>query len=496
MASPAYNDLAARFTRLSRVNDAAAMLGWDMAAVMPEGGAEARSNQLATLRVIAHGLETDPAVGDLLAKAESESGLDAWQQANLAEMRHGYLRAVAVPSDLVEALSIASARCEMTWRGARKASDFARVLPQAEKLLALSRERAAVLAAALDLSPYDALLDGYEPGGRVADIDPVFADLAAFLPGFIAEARARTAERGAGVHPKGPFPIATQKALAERLMSRIGFDFAHGRLDTSAHPFCGGVPDDVRITTRYNESEFVSALMGVLHETGHALYEQGLPAAWRDQPVGQARGMSVHESQSLLMEMQACRSAEFLGFLAPQLRDTYGADPAFDADNLRRLYVRVEPGFIRVDADEATYPAHIILRYRLERAMVAGELTFADLPAAWNEGMTALLGLTPRNDAEGCLQDIHWYGGDFGYFPTYTLGAMTAAQLFAAARVAVPGLMAEIARGTFGPLVRWLRGNVHELASSLPTRSLLERATGQPLSVAPFKAHLKARYLA
>lgn len=496
MTPPAYDDLAARFARLSRVNDAAAMLGWDMAAVMPEGGAEARSNQLATLRVIAHGLQTDPAVGDLLAKAESEAGLDAWQRANLAEMRHGYLRAVAVPADLVEALSIASARCEMTWRGARKASDFARVLPQAETLLALSRERAQALAAALNLSPYDALLDGYEPGGRVADIDPVFADLAAFLPGFIAEARERTAERGSGLRPKGPFPIATQKALAERLMARIGFDFAHGRLDTSAHPFCGGVPDDVRITTRYNESEFVSALMGVLHETGHALYEQGLPAAWRDQPVGQARSMSVHESQSLLMEMQACRSAEFLGFLAPQLRETYGADPAFDADNLRRLYVRVEPGFIRVDADEATYPAHIILRYRLERAMIAGELTFADLPAAWNEGMTALLGLTPQNDADGCLQDIHWYGGDFGYFPTYTLGAMTAAQLFAAARAAVPGLMTEIARGAFAPLVQWLRGNVHELASSLPTRALLERATGQALSVDAFKAHLKTRYLA
>jgi len=204
----------------------------------------------------------------------------------------------------------------------------------------------------------------------------------------------------------------------------------------------------------------------------------------------------VHESQSLLMEMQACRSAEFLSFLGPQLRDAYGADPAFDPDNLRRLYVRVEPGFIRVDADEATYPAHVILRYRLERAMIAGEMKFADLPAAWNEGMAALLGLAPRNDGEGCLQDIHWYGGDFGYFPTYTLGAMTAAQLFAAARAALPDLMTSIARGEFGVLVAWLRENVHGLASSLSTRALLERATGSALSVEPFKAHLEARYLA
>jgi carboxypeptidase Taq len=196
------------------------------------------------------------------------------------------------------------------------------------------------------------------------------------------------------------------------------------------------------------------------------------------------------------MEMQACRSAEFLGFLAPLLRETYGDDPAFDRANLCKLYVRVEPGFIRVDADEASYPAHIILRYRLERAMIAGEMNFADLPAAWNAGMTDLLGLTPTKDAEGCLQDIHWYGGDFGYFPTYTLGAMTAAQLFAAARTAVPGLMGEIARGDFAPLVAWLRANVHGRASSLSTRALLERATGKPLSVEPFKAHLKARYLA
>jgi carboxypeptidase Taq len=492
----AYDELAARFSRLSRVSDAAAMLQWDMAAVMPDGGAEARGGQLATLRVIAHETLTDPATGDLLAKAEAAGGLDSWRGANLDEMRHAYRRAVAVPKDLVEALSVAGSRCEMTWRTARANSDFGLVLPEAETLLRLTREKAQALSAALNLSPYDALLDGYEPGGRSSDIDPVFADLAQFLPGFIAEAREKTRERGPGLRPKGPFPVAKQKALAEKLMTRAGFDFAHGRLDTSHHPFCGGVPDDVRITTRYDEADFVSGLMGVLHETGHALYEQGLPKEWRDQPVGSARGMSMHESQSLLMEMQACRSREFLNFLAPLLRETYGDDPAFEADNLRRLYVKVEPGFIRVDADEATYPAHVILRYRLERAMIAGDMTFADLPAAWNEGMTSLLGLSPTNDAEGCLQDIHWYGGDFGYFPTYTLGAITAAQLFAAARAANPNLMSDLARGDFSNLRGWLRVNVHALASSASTRALLERATGRALSVEPFKAHLTARYLA
>jgi carboxypeptidase Taq len=491
----AYEELAARFSRLSRVSDAAAMLQWDMAAVMPEGGAEARGAQLATLRVIAHETLTDPATGDLLSKTEADGGLEGWRAANVVEMRSVYRRAVAVPKDLVEALSVAGSRCEMTWRIARDKSDFKLVLPEAEALLRLTREKAQALSAALNLSPYDALLDGYEPGGRSGDIDPIFADLAEFLPGFIAEAREKTRQRGPGVRPKGPFPVAKQKALAEKLMARLGFDFAHGRLDTSHHPFCGGVPDDVRITTRYNEADFVSGLMGVLHETGHALYEQGLPTEWRDQPVGQARGMSMHESQSLLMEMQACRSREFLSFVAPLLRETYGDDPAFEADNLSRLYVKVEPGFIRVDADEATYPAHVILRYRLERAMIAGEMKFADLPPAWNQGMTSLLGLTPKNDAEGCLQDIHWYGGDFGYFPTYTLGAMTAAQLFAAARAAHPDLMSELTQGEFSSLRGWLRANVHGLASSAQTRTLLERATGRPLSVEPFKSHLKARYL-
>ncbi|HET9149175.1 MAG TPA: carboxypeptidase M32 [Alphaproteobacteria bacterium] len=491
----AYDDLARRFARMSRVAEAAAMLQWDMAAVMPEGGAEARGAQLATLRVLAHEMLIDPAVEEGITKARADGGFDSWQKANLDEMDRAWHRAVAVPKDLVEAVSVAGSRCEMTWRGARAASDFARVLPEAENLLALTREKAQALAAALNLSPYDALLDGYEPGGRAADIDPIFADLAAFLPGFIAEAREETKRRGPGVRPMGPFPVTKQKALAEALMARLGFDFAHGRLDTSHHPFCGGVPDDVRLTTRYDEGGFVSGLMGVLHETGHALYEQGLPKAWRNQPVGEARGMSTHESQSLLMEMQACRSAEFLTFLAPLLEKAYGADPAFAPENLQRLYVKVEPGFIRVDADEATYPAHVILRYRLERAMIAGEMRFADLPAAWNERMKELLGLTPKNDAEGCLQDIHWYGGDFGYFPTYTLGAMTAAQLFAAARSAVSGLMASLAKGEFAPLVAWLRANVHGLASSLSTRAILERATGRPLSVEPFKGHLKARYL-
>jgi carboxypeptidase Taq len=298
------------------------------------------------------------------------------------------------------------------------------------------------------------------------------------------------------VAPPGPFPVPAQRALCERLMRRIGFDFEGGRLDVSLHPFCGGVPEDVRITTRFDEADFARSLMGVLHETGHALYEKGLPAAWRHQPVGEARGMALHESQSLLIEMLACRSREFITFAAPLMREAFGADgPAWDAANLHRLAIRVAPGLIRVDADEVTYPAHVILRYRLERDFVAGRLAVDDLPEAWNAEMRALLGIIPPDDTRGCLQDIHWYDGAWGYFPTYTLGALAAAQLFEAALAAMPDIPAAIRRGDFAPLLAWLGENVHAKGSLLPAEELIRAATGRPLGTAAFRRHLERRYL-
>ncbi len=279
-------------------------------------------------------------------------------------------------------------------------------------------------------------------------------------------------------------------------MRTLGFDFERGRLDTSLHPFCGGATDDVRITTRYAEGDFTRSLMGVLHETGHALYEQGRPRAWLAQPVGDARGMTLHESQSLLMEMQACRTPEFMRHLAPVLAGAFGAEgAALDPDTLHRIYTHVEPGFIRVDADECTYPAHILLRYDLERAMVDGDLAVADLPAAFDDGVKHLLGLDVPDDARGCLQDIHWPGGAFGYIPTYTLGAVAAAQLFEAATGAVPAIRPGLAAGDFAPLLDWLRTNVHGLGSSQSTDEILQGATGRPLGIDSYRAHLRRRYL-
>ncbi|MBN9510510.1 MAG: carboxypeptidase M32 [Alphaproteobacteria bacterium] len=493
----AYARLVARFARIATLGEAAAMLNWDAAAMMPAGGAAARGDQLAVLAGIGHGFLVAPEVADDLDAAEA-AGVDgdAWRAADLRLMRHAHTRATAVPGALVEAQTRANAACEKVWREARARRDFALVAPHLAEVLRLVREQAAALGPALGLAPYDALMDGYQRGIGLADVAPVFAAYEAFLRDALPQAEALQAAQPTPIRPRGPFPAEAQEALCKRLAAAAGLDPGHARIDRSAHPFCGGTPTDIRITTRYEEEDFARALMAVMHETGHALYERGLPAAWARQPVGEAAGMAAHESQSLIIEMQACRSDPYLRWLAPQLAAMFGGDPvAYDPENLGRLWRRVARSFIRVDADEMTYPAHVILRLRLEQALVAGDLAVSDLPGAWNEGMRALLGITPQDDAQGCLQDIHWYDGAFGYFPSYTLGAMAAAQLMAAARRAEPGLDTALAAGDLAPLIRWLRTNVHECASLLGFNDLLRAATGKPLDPSDFAAHLTARYL-
>jgi len=494
--SEAYDWLQRRFHRLGALGEAAGVLHWDLSVTMPPGGGAARAEQLAALSVTRHELLTDPAVGDRLDAAEAAGGLEPWQAANLREMRRAWRHETAVDAQLVEALSKACHASEAKWRLARPAADFAAVRPALEEVVRLTREMAARKAEAFGCSPYEALLDAFEPGASEAEIDALFDRLARDLPTLVQEALDRQAQQPEPLIPDGPFPIAAQTQLGRRLMAMAGFDFDHGRLDVSLHPFTGGTPDDVRLTTRYETGDFTSSLMGVMHETGHALYERGLPVAWRRQPVGESRGMAIHESQSLLVEMQACRSPAFLGFLASFAAAAFGrAGPAWTAENFRRLYHRVEPSFVRVEADEATYPLHVVLRTRLEQAILADRLTLADLPGAWNEGFEKLLGLTPPDDRLGCLQDIHWYDGAWGYFPTYTLGAMTAAQLYRAAGRALPDLDAQLARGDFLPLVAWLRREIHEKASFLSSHDLIVEATGQPLDPKIFEAHLRERYL-
>ena len=496
MSLTPYQQLEDRFRRLLSLRDAEAMLHWDMATMMPAGGARSRGDQLATLKAVQHGILTEPETEFLLQAALDNDVDDGPEAANLREMQRMWGRATALSEDLVVALAKSRSACETIWRKARAEDDFALVLPHLEKFLSLLRQAAGATAEKLDLSPYDALLDEYEPGGRTREIDRLFGELQSFLPGYLSRALERQSGGPPALKPKGPFAAGKQRALGVRLMKILGFDFEHGRLDESLHPFCGGTPDDIRITTRYDGDDFTQALMAVLHETGHALYDRGLPKAWRGQPAGEARSMGVHESQSLLIEMQVCRSPEFLAYAAPLMAAAFdGAGPAWETENLLRLYTWVEPGLIRVEADEITYPAHVVLRYNLEKAMLAGDLEAADLPAAWNEEMRRFLGLTPANDRLGCLQDIHWFDGAWGYFPTYTLGAIMAAQLFEAAQNAVPGIPRAISKGDFAPLLSWLRENVHSQGSLLTSRELLIRATGRPLDTEAYKRHLQRRYL-
>lgn len=494
MHNAAYDRLKARFARIAALGEAAAMLQWDASTMMPRGGGESRGEQLAALAGLAHELLTAPVVEEdfEIARAEGE-----WERANLALMERAHARATALPTELVEATARANSACEKIWREAKARADFAMVRPALTEVVRLQREQARALAAALSMDPYDALMDGYQRGITAADVEPVFTAYEAFLAEALPRAEAIQAAKPAPLPLPGLFPVEVQRALCRRLSERVGLDYEHARLDESLHPFCGGTPADVRLTTFYDEHDVSKALLGVLHETGHALYERGLPAAFARQPVGDAAGMAAHESQSLIVEMQACRSDAFLGFLGRELRAAFGGpEAAYGAANLARHWRRVARGFIRVDADELTYPAHVILRFRLERAMIAGDLEVADLPGAWNEALEKMLGITPPDDARGCLQDIHWHDGAFGYFPSYTLGAMAAAQLMKAARAAEPGLDAALAEGDTALLLGWLRRNVHAKGSFLGFQDLLRAATGKPLDPQDFMDHLRARYLA
>ena len=490
-----YAALKAHYDRLHTLDSALGILRWDMATMMPTGAAGSRGEQLATLGTMSHELRTQPQVSDWLDAAHDEA-LDDWQRANLREASRDYLHATALSSEFVAELTRATSRCETVWLHARPNNDFATLIEPLSHVIELVKQKATILSEATGKTPYDALLSQYEPDGSSDEIDTLFSQLAAFLPDLVGQVLARQDIESPPLIPEGPFPIEPQKKIGLKVMEAMGFEFENGRLDVSAHPFCGGHPDDVRITTRYTTEDFTQSLMGIIHETGHALYERGLPAAYRGQPVGRARSMGIHESQSILMEMQAGRSDEFMRYLTPLIRQAFGQEgPAWTDDNLRKIYRRVSRGLIRVDADEVTYPLHVVLRYRLERALLSGDLLVHDLPGAWREGMAELVGVEPTDDTNGCMQDIHWHMGAIGYFPTYTLGAMNAAQLYAAATQDDDQIKFAIERGNFAPLLAWLRPNVHAKASRYSATELLEQATGRPLDVEVFRAHLERRYL-
>ena len=493
-ATPAYDALVEAFGGLHHLGHLEAILYWDRATYMPAGGSQARAQALAELSVLAHRRRTDPALKGHLDRAAAEP-LSEFQRASLREMVRDWRRANALPEALVHRRQLATSRCEHAWRCQRPANDWTGFLSEFRDVVAIAREEARRLADEMGVAPYDALLDRYEPGMTSARLDELFGQMRGWLPGLIA----RGVERQNGltpVEPAGPFPVDRQRRLCERVMEVLGFDFSAGRLDVSIHPFCGGVPEDVRMTTRFSEQDFLGSLLGTIHETGHGRYEQNRPRQWLGLPISEARSMAIHESQSLFFEMQLAGHRGFADLLAPLLRQYFRDQPAFAADNLHRLMTRVQPGLIRVDADELTYPAHVILRYEIERPLIEGDIEAEDIPQLWDTKMAELLGVDTRgNFKDGPMQDMHWPEGAFGYFPCYSLGAMYAAQWSATMRRELP-FDALIASGDLAPVFAWLKERIWQSASRYETDDLVRRASGEALNPEYFRAHLTTRYLA
>ncbi len=496
MALSPYQQLEQEFRRLHAFRGAASLLRWDAAVMMPRGSADVRGEQLAVLESECHSLLISPKVSRLIERSQAnQSQLEDWQLANLREMRRERDHAIATPLSLVTRLARATAVAEVRWLEAKQDSNFALFAPFLEEVVALTRDKAQALSQALGLSPYDSLIDGFSPGFLSAEIDQLFRAVSRRLPNLIREVIELQA-----AHP--PLPLlgkvgsSKQRTLAVEVMRALGFPFDRGRLDESDHPFTEGVNGDVRVTTRFDLKEPFTGLMGVLHETGQAMYDLGLPEAWRDQPVGRDRGMALEESQSLLLEMIIGRSRPFLSYLRPLLEKHYGVTgPEWEIENLYQTLIRVRRGAIRVDADELTYPVHIMLRYELEKRIFDGTLPVRDLPEAWRDGLDRRLGLRPASDAEGCLQDHHWAIGSFGCFPSYVLGGFISAQLYQTLRNDHPGLDGEIEAGRFGSLFEWLRKNVHSVGASLSAQQLIRNATGRPLTAAPWLRYAESKYL-
>lgn len=496
MAATPYQQLEEEFRRLHALRGATALLRWDAAVMMPRGSADARGEQLAALDTECHAILTSPKVSRLIDRAQANAlGLDEWQLANLRETRRQRDYAIATPGSLVARLARATSRAEAAWIEARRAGRFADLAPHLEEVLQLVRDKAGLLGQHLGLAPYDALVSEFSPGLSTTEIDGLFRVLSRRLPGLVREALAVQAS-AAPLPVTGKFSASKQKALVVEVMQAVGFSFERGRLDESDHSFTEGWSEDLRVTTHFMPTDPFPGLLSALHETGHAMYHLGLPTQWRTQPVGRSRGMALEESQSLLFEMIVARSRAFVTYLKPLLEKHFGVSgPEWQAENLYRTLTRVQRGPLRVDADELTYPAHIVLRYDLEKEFLAGTLKVAELPDAWNAAMQTRLGLKPGNDSEGCLQDGHWPAGYFGYFPAYGVGSLVAMQLWEQLRNERENVDQEIAAGDFKGLVGWLQENVHSLGARVDVQELMKQASNKPLSAAPALRYLEAKYL-
>jgi carboxypeptidase Taq len=478
----------ARWAEITDLAHASGLLAWDQETHMPPRGTAGRAQLLGTLAGLRHAKLVDPALGELVERAAERAEPGSVAAAHVREARRVLRRTTRIPERLAREKAEAAALGHEAWKAARAAADFARFLPALERLVALAREEAAAVAEP-GWSAYDALLDEFEPGARETEIGRLLAELRSELTPLV------RAAAGSSRHPdesaaRGDVPPERQLAFAREIAAAFGFDFQRGRIDAAPHPFCSGFgPDDVRLTWRFDAHDLRPGLFGILHEAGHGLYEQGLPPAWQRTPLGGAVSLGVHESQSRLWENLVGRSRAFWTWALPRWRTAF-PDAHTELERLLPLLHSVAPSLVRVEADQGTYDLHVCARFELERALFAGELAVGDLPGAWDETYERFLGLRPRDAAEGVLQDIHWSMGAFGYFPTYTLGNLIAAQLFAAARADLGDLDAAFARGEFRPLLAWLRARVHAHGSHHPAGELVERATGRPLGT---QAYLEVR---
>lgn len=478
---------------LAVINSSAAVIGWDQETYLPHDAAKHRADQLAWLSSRAHELATSDAWKNDLESAEAANpGTDPKLTANLNELRREFDRATKLTVELVARDSVASSLAKHAWADARTRSDFPTFAPHLETLVGIAREKTELWGYASE--PYDALLDGYERATSTAAVAGLFDEMRPALREIATQAVAKSASKNPRL-PDGPYPVEAQQRFNAQVADAVGFDFQAGRIDTTTHPFCTTLgPRDVRLTTRYMESDFTSSLFGVLHEAGHGLYEQGLPSNDFGLPSGSAVSLGIHESQSRLWENHVGRSRAFWEKWYPVARECFPQLEEFALEDFLNYLWRAEFSPIRVEADEATYDLHILLRFDLERRMVNGTLAVADVPAAWNDGFRELFGFVPKDDRHGCLQDIHWSMGGLGYFATYTLGNINSAQLFAAAGKH-PAVATAIARADYAPLLGWLRKSVHAHGATLDPADLVCQATGRAPSTDDYLAHLKSRYL-
>ena len=492
--SDAYEHLLAAVRDIGRLAAIGDLLEWDQDTHMPKKGVAGRAEMFSLVATLKHDRLASPELKELLGRLEDEGdGEDGVRAANVREVRRLHRRATRVPRALVEEIARTTATARGHWAEARERNDFSRFAPSLTRLVDLKRREAD--AVGFSGHRYDALLDEYEPGASTATVGVLFAELKRDLVPLVQELV------DAPVQPdrsllRGRFPRGRQEEMVGRLVAEIGFDLEAGRLDVSVHPFCVGIhARDVRITTRYDEGYLPSALFGAVHESGHALYEQGLDPEHAFTPAGMAVSCAIHESQSRLWENMVARSRPFWERHYPSLQGLFPeALSDVDLDTFHAAVNAVAPSPIRVEADDVTYNLHILLRFELEQALLDKTLSVGDLPEAWNDGMERLVGVRPVRDAQGCLQDIHWAVGAFGYFPTYALGNLYAAQLHATAREALPDLDDRIAAGDLAPLREWLRDNVHRHGMRYRAAHLCERVTGQSLSVKPFMDYVRARF--